>query len=86
MWNCEECGCQNIASGVQFCPQCYAEGEEMPRNTVGGGYSNQWAQDELPFEDEQPDEQPEPDEDARAGAQEEPEKAAPKRRKAAEEE
>lgn len=23
MWNCKECGCQNIAQGVLACPQCF---------------------------------------------------------------
>lgn len=24
MWKCGECGCQNIAYGLQACPQCDA--------------------------------------------------------------
>lgn len=23
MWDCEHCGCQAIAGGLTFCPQCY---------------------------------------------------------------
>ena len=31
MWDCPECGCQAIAPGLDFCPQCYT-----PKNEPAG--------------------------------------------------
>lgn len=39
MWDCPGCGCSAIAGTLTFCPMCFKE-REMPKNTVGGGYSD----------------------------------------------
>ena len=40
MWDCGQCGCQAIAPGLPFCPQCFRE-RDMPKTTAAGG-SNAW--------------------------------------------
>lgn len=43
MWNCAACGCQAIAPGVPFCPQCFTTKEDsMPKITVEGGASSRY--------------------------------------------
>lgn len=43
MWNCDKCGCKNIAASLDVCPMCFKEAS-MPRITSSGP-SNHW---ELP--------------------------------------
>jgi hypothetical protein len=38
MWDCSECGCQNIAPDVTPCPQCRKG--TMPKITTAGGPTN----------------------------------------------
>lgn len=41
LWNCGNCGCQQIAASVTYCPQCGRDREDVAKNTVEGGYSDQ---------------------------------------------
>jgi hypothetical protein len=56
MWDCEHCGCRQIAGSLGFCPMCRTPKEEaVPRITAGGGASN--AAEDKPA---QPVPEPEP--------------------------
>jgi hypothetical protein len=59
MWDCEHCGCQNIAGSVTFCPQCFiprnAEPEPQESTPTGpvesaGGFAES-VPDSLPKDD-----------------------------------
>lgn len=45
MWNCEKCGCKNIAGPLDVCPMCFKEAT-MPKITSAGS-SNQWEEPEV---------------------------------------
>lgn len=67
MWDCEECGCQNIAGTIDECPMCHAPRQSDDQDvTVESG---------QPAEDSssaaagsQPESGPQPSEDTSAAA------------------